>query len=62
MIPARDGVVYVVVDEDIVGVSTRSESGTCFYLTAVAFEDAIGYAEDEDCGSADEQEYVSAWE
>lgn len=43
---------------DIVYLSAKSKSGTCFYLV----DDAIsgtGYAEDELCGAADAQSYLT---
>ena len=59
--PRDPGVVYVVVDGEIIGLSAMSESGTCFYLSAAASSDSVAYAEDEGCGAADAQQYVSGW-
>ena len=62
LVPNRPDVVFVAVEGQIVGVSARSESGTCFYLSGMAPGHAVAYAEDEDCGAADEQQYVNEWE
>ena len=47
---------------DLVGLSTKSESGTCFYILGQLAEGEPGYAEDEGCGSVDVQEFLTAWE
>ena len=62
MVPVREGVVFVAVEGDIVGLSAKSESGTCFYLSRVGSVDSVAYAEDEDCGADEDQRYVNAWE
>ena len=61
-VPAGTDVISVVVDGDVVALAGRSASGTCFYLSGVAFDDRVGYAEDEGCGAAETQEYLNAWE
>ena len=60
--PLREGVVYVIVEEDIVGLGARSRSGTCFYVTAAGFDSSIAYATDESCRSIEQQQFLSAWE
>ena len=60
--PVLERVVYVIVEGDVVGLGARSESGTCFYVTAAGFDDSVAYATDDDCGSIQEQQFVSEWE
>lgn len=57
--PAAAGTVTVAVSgSDVVYLSGKSKSGTCFYLV----DDAAlgtGYAQDDSCGAADGQSYVT---
>lgn len=61
-VPRGTDVITVVVEGDIVALAGKSESGTCFYLSAIGSQDGVGYAEDDGCGAAEDQEYLSAWE
>jgi type IV pilus assembly protein PilA len=61
------GVIAVVLDGEIVGLSTKSQSGTCFYLMDTAVDgstigDSIGFAEDDSCGRAQDQSYNDGWD
>jgi type II secretory pathway pseudopilin PulG len=60
-VPLREDVVYVVVEDQIVGLAAKSASGTCFYLSSFAETSSEAYAEDEDCGAIQEQNYVNSW-
>lgn len=60
--PLREGVVYVIVEEDVVGLGAKSESGTCFYVSAAGFDGSIAYATDESCQSVQQQQFVNEWE
>lgn len=60
--PLQEDVVYLAVNGDLVGLSTKSESGTCFYILGQLAEGEPGYAEDEGCRSVDVQEFLTAWE
>ena len=61
-VPARDEVVFVVVADDVLVLSRRSASGTCFYLAGRTTDSSVGYAEDPSCGAAEGQNFVNAWE
>jgi hypothetical protein len=60
--PLAEDVVYVDVQDDVLVLSGKSGSGTCFYLGANGSDGSFGYAEDEDCGPAESQELVNEWE
>lgn len=59
--PVVEGPVYVHAVEQLVGLSTKSASGTCFYLAAIADDPELGYASDPSCGSVEVQDYRTAW-
>jgi hypothetical protein len=63
-VPVADDVVYVVVEGALLGLSARSESGTCFYVMAdgSAPTGSAQFAEDEGCGAVQEQSFGPAWE
>ncbi|MBW3614298.1 MAG: DUF4190 domain-containing protein [Actinobacteria bacterium] len=60
--PVVEGIVYVFVEDTLVGLSARSESGTCFYLMSDSTDSSVGYAEDVDCGRTQDQDYQTAWD
>jgi type IV pilus assembly protein PilA len=62
--PTSEGTVYVAVQDDNLGLSRRSGSGTCFYLVQLGGEpDSVtGYAQDDDCGAIQDQELSGGWE
>ncbi|MBW3650911.1 MAG: hypothetical protein KY458_10120, partial [Actinobacteria bacterium] len=59
--PVVEGIVYVVVEDTLVGLAARSESGTCFYLMSDSTDSSVGFAEDVDCGRTQDQDYQSDW-
>ena len=60
--PVLEDVVYVVVNAEVVGLSAKSASGTCFYVLGRIGVVGAGYAEDEECGGVETQEFLKAWE
>lgn len=59
--PVAEDVVYVVIEDSLLGLSAKAGSGTCFYLMSDASDSSVGYAEDEDCGPTQDQDYASEW-
>lgn len=60
-VPVTAGVVYVVTDDEILGLSARSETGTCFYLMANLDRQVVTYAEDDGCGAVQDQDFADSW-
>jgi type IV pilus assembly protein PilA len=58
--PLAKDVVYVAVAGEVLELSARADSGTCFYLVATTSGD-LGYAEDEGCGDASVQDFTASW-
>jgi type IV pilus assembly protein PilA len=62
-VPVTEDVVYVVVEDQLLGLSARSESGTCYYVMGdAAAPGEQQYAEDEDCGPVQDQSFGAAWD
>lgn len=60
-VPVSADVVYVAVEGEILGLSTKSDTGTCFYVMANLERQAVTYAEDEGCAPIDDQDFVDSW-
>lgn len=59
--PVTPDAVYVLVEGEILRLSTKSHTGTCFYLMANLARQAVTYAEDEDCGPIEDQDFADSW-
>lgn len=60
-VPVTADAVYVVVEGEILGLSTKSETGTCFYVRADLARQAVTYAEDDECAPIEDQEFTDSW-
>lgn len=60
-VPVTTELVYVVAEDEILGMSTKSHTGTCFYVMANLARQAVTYAEDGDCGPVEDQDFAESW-
>jgi type IV pilus assembly protein PilA len=58
--PVAESVVYVAVQEQLLGLSSRSRSGTCFYVLEQGVQEPR-FAEDEHCGPIQDQRFGIGW-
>ena len=55
------GVVDVQTNDRAIALATKSRSGVCFYLVAVASDDSMGFAQSRGCGAPSAQRYLTGW-